>query len=67
MPRFDDNMEINNTGNANYQYSAVKIDKLAGESSEFTLVSIVIDITGSVFDFADELLLTMKSIIKAEY
>lgn len=66
MPRFDsDDMETNNTGNGNYQYSAVKIDKLAGESSEFTLVTIVIDTTGSVYGFEDQLHATMKSVIES--
>ena len=65
MPRFDDNMETINTGNGNYQYSAVKIEKLEGESSEFTLVNIVIDTTGSVYGFEDQLYNTMKSVIES--
>ena len=62
MPRFEEDMQVN-TANGNYNYSAVKIDKLAGESSEFTLVTIVIDVTGSVYGFEDQLLKTTKAVI----
>jgi len=67
MPRFDNDMEAVNTSNGNYQYSAVKIDKLGGQASEFTLVNIVIDTTGSTYLFSDQLYETMKAVIESCY
>lgn len=66
MPRFnEEDMEQINTSNGNYQYSAVKIDKLAGQASEYTLVNIVIDLTGSVSGLESKLHDVMKSIVES--
>jgi len=50
-------------GASNFSFSATKIDAL--ESTEYTLVTIVCDISGSVTSFADELLTMIKTIVKA--
>ena len=56
MPRMmaDDAMEIAKIGGAQaFQFSARRIDRLG--ATEYTLVTIVVDVTGSVQDFADDL------------
>ncbi len=59
MPRMvtDDVMETGKigTGVQAFQFSGVRIDSLANVASEFTLVTIAIDVTGSTVNFADEL------------
>ena len=50
-------------GGGNFQFSAVRIEDLG--ATEYTLVTIVCDISGSVFGFKDELLGCIKSIIGA--
>lgn len=65
MPRLMDNdNEIMQTiSNGSFQFSAVRPDELG--ASSYTLVTIVIDVSGSVFHFSDELLKTLKSIVEA--
>jgi len=66
MPRLmatDDNQIINTPGPGNFQFSAVRIEDLG--ASEYTLVTIVCDISGSVMSFADELLHCIKTIVAA--
>jgi len=67
MPRldtYDDNMEqMKVPGPGTFTFSAVKPDGLG--ASEYTLVTLVIDETGSVEPFADKLLETVKTIILA--
>ena len=68
MPRIpvsiETSMEVSKlTGPGNFQFSGIRPDKLG--ATEYTLVSVIIDITGSVYKFADELLETLKSIVKA--
>jgi len=66
MPRLmatDDNQVINTPGPGNFQFSAVRIEDLG--ASEYTLVTIVCDISGSVMSFADELLHCIKTIVEA--
>lgn len=64
MPKLMDDMQINKVhGAGNFQFSAVKPEKLG--ATEYTLVTIVVDVTGSVSYFADALLDTTKSIIEA--
>jgi len=66
MPRLmatDDNQVINTPGPGNFQFSAVRIEDLG--ASEYTLVTIVCDISGSVMAFADDLLNCIKTIVEA--
>lgn len=59
----DENIEIYGKGGQTaFQFSAVRPDKLP--ELEYTLVTIVVDVTGSVQDFSDELLNMLKSAVK---
>lgn len=61
MPRFDNNTEIMNIPNSSFTFSAVRPDKL--EATEYTLVTIAVDISSSVTAFKDDLLKMVKSAI----
>jgi uncharacterized protein YegL len=50
-------------GPGNFQFSAIRIEDLG--ATEYTLATLVVDISGSVTTFADELLDCIKTIIKA--
>ena len=66
MPRLmatDEDMVIDLAGAGNFSFSAVRIENLG--ATEYTLVTLVIDITGSVVHFADELLEMVKNIVDA--
>lgn len=66
MPRMmssKDDQVINIPGPGNFQFSAVRIEELG--ATEYTLVTIVCDVSGSVDPFANELLNCIKSIIGA--
>ena len=66
MPRLmatDENQVVGIAGPGNFQYSRVKIENLG--ASEYTLVTIVCDISGSVVGFAGQLLDSIKMIVKA--
>jgi len=67
MPRLmgknDNNQVIATPGPGNFQFSAVRIEDLG--ATEYTLVTIVCDISGSVMSFADELLHCIKTIVIA--
>jgi len=66
MPRLmaqDDTQVIGVPGAGNFQFSAVRIEDLG--ATEYTLVTIVCDISGSVVGFSHELLETIKTIVKA--
>lgn len=66
MPRLmptDDTQIINIPGPGNFQFSAIRPEKLG--ATEYTLVTIVVDVTGSVTNFADDLLKCVKSIVEA--
>jgi len=66
MPRLmatDEDQVINIPGPGNIQFSAVRIEGLG--ATEYTLVTIVVDISGSVIHFADDLLHCIKSIVGA--
>ncbi len=58
-----DDQIINIPGAGGFQFSAVRIEDLG--ATEYTLVTIVCDISGSVIPFADSLLECIKSIITA--
>jgi uncharacterized protein YegL len=62
MSLLDKDLEQLNAG-SNYKFSATKIDKLG--ASEYTLVTIVMDASGSVSGFAKELEQCLKTIFKA--
>lgn len=61
MPRLTDNEEMIK-GAGSFQYSGVRVEKLTG-ASEYTLVTIAIDRSGSVQPFESRLLNMLKSII----
>ena len=67
MPRLDQNQDetvsMKITGASNFHFSGVRPEKL--QATEYTLVTIVIDETGSVAKFADLLLDMVKTIIKS--
>ena len=48
---------------SNFKYSAVEIDKLEG--SEYTIVQILVDATGSVYSFKDQLESAVKSVVES--
>ena len=48
---------------SNFKYSAVEIDKLEG--SEYTIVQILVDATGSVYNFKTELESAIKSVVES--
>jgi uncharacterized protein YegL len=51
-------------GGGNFQFSAERIENLV-DATEYTLVTIVCDISGSVISYSDKLLDCIKSIVKA--
>ena len=66
MPRLmatADDQIINTPGPGNFQFSAVRIEDLG--ATEYTLVTIVCDISGSVMSFSNELLTCIKTIVEA--
>jgi len=64
MPRFDnEDTQVMNVPNSSFTFSVVKPEKL--EASEYTLVTILVDISGSVTNFADDLLKMVKTAISA--
>lgn len=66
MPRLmatNEDQVIKIPGPGQFQFSAIRIEDLG--ATEYTLVTIVCDISGSVFNFADELLKCIKSIVEA--
>jgi uncharacterized protein YegL len=52
-------------GGGGFQFSAVKPAILADLASEYTLVTLAIDVTGSVYYFADQLLEMVKYVVRA--
>jgi len=66
MPKMmgkDDTQVIDIKGPGSFKFSAIRIEELG--ATEYTLVTIVCDISGSVIRFADDLLDAIKSIIEA--
>jgi uncharacterized protein YegL len=64
MPKFTSSDEfIKLPGAGNFQFSAVRIDELG--ASEYTLATVIVDASGSVHAFANQLILTVKSIVEA--
>jgi len=63
MPKFNNLQTIQVPGSGHFQFSAIRPDALG--ATEYTLVTIVVDITASVASFSDALLDSVKSVIKA--
>jgi len=64
MPRMTQkDMQTCTTNNGQFQFSAVRPERL--QASEYTLVDIVIDTTGSVWAYAAELLATLKTVVES--
>ena len=66
MPKLmatNDDQVIEIPGPGNFQFSAVRIEDLG--ATEYTLVTIVCDISGSVLHFANDLLVCIKTIVEA--
>ncbi|EIJ43479.1 von Willebrand factor type A-like protein [Beggiatoa alba B18LD] len=62
MPKFNDMQTTTLAGGGNFQFSAIRPDKLG--ATEYTLVTIVVDISWSVDGFKKALLACIKSIIQ---
>jgi len=67
MPRLmqqDDNTQEHKiAGPGNFVFSAIRIEDLG--ASDYTLVTLILDVTGSVREFADALLKMAQSVVKA--
>lgn len=65
MPRLlDDNMKVDNIqGMQKFQFSHTRIEDLG--ATEYTLVTIAIDVTGSVSSFSDELRKSLLSVVES--
>lgn len=63
MPRLNNMQTIQIPGPGTFSFSAVRLDDLG--ATEYTLVTVVVDITSSVIPFAGELLNCVKMIVKA--
>lgn len=59
----DNDMVVGIPGPGNFQFSAVRIEDLG--ASEYTLATIICDISGSVSGFADQLLECIKTIVES--
>ncbi len=63
MPRFDNMQTVTLPGAGHFQFSAIRPDTLG--ASEYTLVTIVVDVTASVFEFRLALQDCVTSVIAA--
>ena len=64
MPRFnDDIMEEQNIPNTSFGYSATRIDELS--ATEYTLVDLVVDTSGSVDDYKSDIEKAIKEVVNA--
>lgn len=65
MPRLKptDDMEQHNLPTGTYGYSAARIENL--EATEYTLVDIIVDVSGSVSSFKDDLESCLRAIVEA--
>lgn len=64
MPKFtDDQMETHGIGGSNFQFSGTKIEHLG--ATEYTLGVIVVDASGSVYRFWDNIKNALKETVKA--
>ena len=63
MPIFDDDMTTSAIGGSGYGFSAKRIDQLG--ASEYTLVGLVVDRSGSVGGFQRDMEACVKDVVKA--
>ena len=64
MPRLMDTEEVmQQAGPGAFQFSGVRVENLG--ATEYTLVTIVLDVSGSVYNFANDLLKMVKTIVEA--
>lgn len=63
MPKFDNMQTLSIQGANNFQFSAVRPDSLG--ATEYTLVTIVVDVSASVASFSDTLLEAIKAVVRA--
>jgi hypothetical protein len=66
MPKFkdvNDNLEQHNIGGTHFGFSAAKIGDLG--ASEYTLVTIVVDVSGSVDPFRKEMEAALKTVVQS--
>jgi len=63
MPKLNDGLVDHKLTTGSYGYSAVNLDELG--ASEYTLVTIVQDISSSVFSFKDDMEKCLKEIVKS--
>ncbi len=63
MPKLTDMQNLKIAGSGNFQFSAIRPDKLG--ATEYTLVTIVVDISWSVDNFKKDLLACIKAILSA--
>ena len=61
MPLINDDMEQHTLGGGGYGFTGQRIESLT--AAQYTLVTIFIDVTGSVLDFKDELKAMLKTAI----
>ena len=62
MPRLEDDMENHNLG-GNFSFSGARIENLG--ATEYTLVNLIIDVTGSVTGFEAQILQMMTTVVQA--
>jgi len=62
MPKLDD-QTLNLVSSHHYQFSAVPPDRLG--ASEFTLITLVVDVSGSVSPYRDEIEACLKQVIES--
>ena len=62
MPKLINTNQTIKLGSGNFRFSAVRPEALG--ATEYTLATIVVDVTASVFDFKNELLEAVKAIVK---
>jgi uncharacterized protein YegL len=63
MPKLKDNLEEHTLPAGNFGYSAAKLEDLG--ATEYTLVDLVVDVSGSVASYLKDLEKTVQSIIQA--
>ena len=64
MPRFDkDNAELQKHNAGHFGFSAAKIEDLG--ATEYTLVQIVVDVSGSTYSFRTEMEQSLKEVVRA--
>ena len=63
MPKLGDNMTSHSIGGSNFQFSATKIEALG--ASEYTLATVVTDVSGSVSPHYRDIEKVLKEIVKA--